>query len=133
MDLRNGALVAVVDGSHLKLFKNTGDACSLELTEQKAGDISSDNKGSTGHPSNSANPDDSQQDEDSFAAGVADMLNKKAMGGSLEQLVVIAAPRTLGKLRKHYHKTLSAKLAGEVAKDLTGHPLADIEKVVQSA
>jgi len=133
MELRNGALVAVVDGSHLKLFKNTGDAGSLKLAEQKTGDISSDNKGSTGHASSSANPDDSQQDEDSFAAGAAEMLNKKAMGGSLEQLVVIAAPRTLGELRKHYHKTLSAKLAGEVAKDLTGHSLADIEKAVQSA
>src|SRR5688500_955664 len=132
MDLRNGALVAVVDGSQLKLFKNTGDAGSLKLTEQKAGDISSEHSGSTGHPSSSANPEASQQDEETFAVGVAEMLNKKAMGGSIEELVVIAAPRTLGELRKHYHKTLSAKLAGEVAKDLTGHSLADIEKAVQS-
>lgn len=134
MELRNGALVAVVDGSNLKLFKNTGDAGSLKLTDQKVDDVDTANKGSGGHhASSSANPDDSQQDEDAFAAGVAAVLNKKAMGGSLDQLVVIAAPRTLGELRKHYHKTLSAKLAGEVAKDLTGHSIADVEKALGAA
>lgn len=133
MNLKNNAFVVVVDGANLKLFKNTGDAGSLKLTEQAAGDVSTDNKGSGGrHFSSSANPADSQQDEDAFAAGVADMLNRKVMGGSIEELVVIAAPRTLGELRKHYHKTLTAKLAGEIAKDLTGHSLADIEKAVSA-
>ena len=134
MDLSKGALVAVVDGANLKLFKNSGDAGSLKLTEQPAGDVSTDNKGSGGrHSSSSANPADSQQDEDAFAAGVAELLNRKAMGGAIDELVVIAAPRTLGELRKHYHKMLSAKLAGEVAKDLTGHSVADIEKAVRAA
>ena len=55
------------------------------------------------------------------------------MGGGIEQLVVIAAPRSLGELRKHYHKTLEAKLTGEIAKDLTGHSIADIEKAVHAA
>ena len=131
MDSKKNALVAVVDGANLKLFKNTGDAASLKLTEQAAGDVSTENKGSGGrHSSSSANPADSQQDEDAFAAGVAEMLNRKAMGGSVEELVVIAAPRTLGELRKHYHKTLTAKLAGEIAKDLTGNSVSDVEKAV---
>jgi protein required for attachment to host cells len=46
---------------------------------------------------------------------------------------VIAAPRTLGELRKHYHKTLEAKMVGEISKDLTGHAMADIEKVIAAA
>lgn len=133
MDLKKNALVAVVDGANLKLFKNTGDAGSLKLTEQAAGNVSTDNKGSGGrHSSSSANPADRQQDEDAFAAGVAEMLNRKVMGGSVDELVVIAAPRTLGELRKHYHKTLSAKLVGEIAKDLTGQSVADIEKAVST-
>jgi protein required for attachment to host cells len=127
-------MVAVVDGANLKLFKNSGGAGSLKLSEQAAEKVSTDNKGSGGrHASSSANPSDSQQDEDAFAAGVAEMLNAKVVGGSVDELVVIAAPRTLGELRKHYHKTLSAKLAGEVAKDLTGHSVADIEKAVTAA
>ena len=46
---------------------------------------------------------------------------------------IIAAPRALGEMRKHYHKTLSAKLLGEISKDLTGHPIADIESAIQAA
>lgn len=52
------------------------------------------------------------------------------MLGKFDNLIVIAAPRTLGELRKHYHKALSAKLLGEIAKDLTSHAIADIEKVI---
>jgi protein required for attachment to host cells len=33
-------------------------------------------------------------------------------------------------MRKHYHKALSAILLGEIAKDLTGHSLADVEKAL---
>jgi len=36
-------------------------------------------------------------------------------------------------MRKHYHKALSAKVVGEIAKDLTGHGLHDIEKAVANA
>lgn len=133
MDLKKIALVAVVDGANLKLFRNIGDAGSLRLTEQAAGDVATGNKGSGGrHASSSADPADSQQAEDAFAAGVADLLNRKVLGGSVDELVVIAAPRTLGELRKHYHKTLSAKLTGEIANDLTGHSIADIEKAVSA-
>jgi protein required for attachment to host cells len=134
VNLKKGALVAVIDGEQLKLFKISGDAGSLKLIEQPTGDVSTDNNGSGGrHTSSSANPSDSQQDEDAFAAGAAESLNRKMMGGSIDELVVIAAPRTLGELRKHYHKTLSAKLVGEVSKDLTGQSVADIEKAVSAA
>jgi len=33
--------------------------------------------------------------------------------------VVIAAPKTLGVLRSHYHKEVESRIAGELAKDLT--------------
>ena len=42
-------------------------------------------------------------------------------------LVVIAAPKTLGELRKHYHKQLETVLEGELSKDLVGRPVADVE------
>jgi protein required for attachment to host cells len=90
-------------------------------------EMQSDNKGAGGrHASSSANPDDSQQDEDGFAFGIAAMLNQQVLAGHIKNLVIIAAPRTLGELRKHYHKTLSSKLLGEIAKDLTGHSLKDV-------
>ena len=134
MKLPKNAVVAVADGATLNLYRNTSDEGSPSLTKLPDADIATTNKGSGGrHQSSSANPSDSQQDEDAFAAGVASVPNTRVLDGKIDDLIVIAAPRTLGELRKHYHKSLKAKLAGEIAKDLTGHSVADIEKAIASA
>lgn len=134
MQLPKGATVAVADGEKLNLFRNNGDEANPKLTALPQADVESDNKGSGArHQSSSANPDDSQVEEDGFAAGVVDFLNRQVLDGKIDDLVIIAAPRTLGELRKHYHKKLSATLIGEIAKDLTGHPVQDIEKTIAAA
>ena len=134
MDLPKGAIVAVADGEKLNLFRNTADNGTLKLTALPPANIDGDAKGSGGrHQSNSANPDDSQIDEDGFAAGVAKHLNQMTKSGKVSKLVIIAAPRTLGELRKQYHKTLSAALAGEISKDLTGQSIGEIEKAIAAA
>lgn len=134
MKIPKKSLIAVVDGEKLNLYQNSGDEHAPNLTALPDAEVSTENMGSGGrHQSSSANPSDSQQDEDSFAAGVAEVLNKRALAGKIEHLIVIAAPRTLGELRKHYHKALEAKLVGEISKDLTGHAIADIEKAVAAA
>jgi len=74
-----------------------------------------------------------QLEEDRFAAETAALLKKRALSNDFEQLIIIAPPKTLGELRKHYHKEVSERLAGELAKDLTGHPIADIEKALVAA
>ncbi len=134
MQLPKGTTVAVADGEILKLFRNTGDATNPKLIALPGSDVSSDNKGSGArHQSSSANPDNSQVEEDSFAAGIAGLLNRQVLDGKVTDLIVIAAPRTLGELRKHYHNKLLAMLVGEIAKDLTGHSLQDIEKAIATA
>ncbi len=134
MQLPKGATVAVADGEKLNLFRNTGDEANPKLTALPGADVGSDNKGSGArHHSSSANPDDSQVEEDSFSAGIADLLNRQVLDGKITDLVIIAAPRALGELRKHYHKKLSATLRGEIAKDLTGHAVQDIEKTIAAA
>ena len=134
MKIPKGALIAVADGEILNLYRNDGDESSPSLAAMPDVAISSENKGSGGrHHSSSANPADSQQDEDGFAAGTAAMLNTRVLDGKVDALIVIAAPRTLGELRKHYHKALVAVLAGEISKDLTGHSVADIEKTIAAA
>lgn len=131
MQLPKGTLVAVADGEKLILFRNGGTGAAAELTALPEIAVDDHNMGSGNrHQSSASNPDDSTQNEDSFAAGVADYLNKQVMGGKVEHVVVIAAPRALGELRKHYHTTLSAALVGEIAKELTGHTVADIEKAL---
>ncbi len=134
MKLPKNAVVAVVDGEALNLYRNTGDESGPSLTALLHADVSTTNKGSgSRHQSSSANPSDSQQDEDGFAAGAAGLLNKQVLDGKIDDLVIIAAPRTLGELRKHYHKSLEAKLVGEIAKELTGHGAADIVKAIAAA
>jgi len=132
MILPKGALVAVVDGEKLVMFKNTGDL-TPELTALPTPDINSVGGGSGSHPSSAANPDDSTQAEDGYAAGVAALLNQQALSGQFEHLFVVAAPKTLGELRKHWHKALEAKLVGELAKDLTGQPTEAIATAIANA
>lgn len=134
MKIPKNATVAVADGEILNLYKNDGDEGSPSLSTLPDEPVSTQNKGSGGrHQSSSANPSDSQQDEDSFAAGTAQILNKHVLDGKIDSLIIIAAPRTLGELRKHYHKSLSAVLLGEIAKDLTGHSIADVAKTITAA
>lgn len=134
MQIPKGATVAVADGEILNLYRNDGDAASPSLSALADTDISTENMGSgSRHRSSSANPDNSLQNEDAFAAGTAEMLNKRVLDGKITSLIIIAAPRTLGELRIHYHKALSEVLAGEIAKDLTGHSVADIEKIIETA
>jgi len=89
--------------------------------------------GPGGPPSGAANPDASAQAEDGYAAGVAAFLNQQALTNQFEHLFVVAAPKTLGELRKHWHKALQAKLVGELAKDLTGQPTDAIATAIANA
>ncbi|MBY0520620.1 MAG: host attachment protein [Sphingomonas sp.] len=134
MKIPQGALVAIVDGEILNLFRNTGDEAAPSLSAVPDVAVSTENMGSGGrHHSSAANSADSQQNEDAFAAGVAQILNKRVLDHKVDHLVIVAAPRTLGELRKHYHKALEAVLVGEIAKDLTGHATPDVEKIIAAA
>jgi len=134
MKISKGTIVAVADGELLNLFQNCGDEGSPALVTMSDVEISSNNRGSGGrHQSSSANPSENQLSEDSFAGGTAAYLNKQVLDGQIESLIIVAAPRTLGELRKHYHKALSAILIGEIPKELTGHSVADVEKSIEAA
>ena len=74
-----------------------------------------------------------QLEEDRFAAETAEMLKKRALSNDYESLIVIAPPKTLGEMRKHYHKEVSQRLLGELSKDLTGHTVPQIEEALLRA
>jgi protein required for attachment to host cells len=134
MLLPSGATVAVTDGQKLILFHNIGHDGHAQLAAAPSPAVDADHPGAdTGHTSSAANPDQAQVDEDGFAVGVADLLNRQVLSGGITDLVIIAPPRTLGALRKHYHQKLSAVLAGEIGKELTGHTVQEIEKAIQAA
>lgn len=133
MMLPKGTTVAVADGEKLNLFRNSGDEAGLKLTPAEHSGVDDDISGSGSRQNSSGNPDPSQASEDGFSAGIVELLNKGVLESKIEGLVVIAAPRALGEMRKHYHKALTAKLLGEIAKDLTGHSIADVEAAIRAA
>jgi protein required for attachment to host cells len=128
MLLPKGTIVAVADGEKFSLFSNTGDEAGPTLTPMAEPDIENVNTGS-----GASNQNERQAAEDGFAGGIAGLLNKRVLDGEISDLIIIAAPRTLGELRKSYHKKLSEVLRGEIPKDLTGHAVHDIEKAIAAA
>lgn len=134
MQLPNGVTVAVADGERLILLRNTGHEAHPKLTVFTGDAVDGDHPGAdAGHHSSAANPDQSQVDEDGFAVGVANLLNKRVLAGDIDRLVIIAPPRTLGELRKHYHPKLAAVLMSEIGKELTGRTVEEIEQAIAAA
>ena len=132
MMLPKGTIVAVADGEKLNLFRNAGDEAELKLAPLEYAHVG-DAHASGSRQTSSGNPDPSQASEDGFSAGIVGFLNKEALESRIDGLVIIAAPRALGEMRKHYHKALSAKLLAEIAKDLTGHAVGDVEAAIHGA
>ncbi|MFA6156816.1 host attachment protein [Mesorhizobium sp.] len=134
MILPNGATVAVVDGGRLRLFRNKGHEPHVDLVSLPDPEVGSGHAGSgTRHRSSTANPDDGRLKEDDFIAGAAKHLNAEVLAGRIQQLLVIADPRSLGELRKHFHGTLTGRLVGEIGKDLSGQTDASIQSAIMAA
>lgn len=135
MHIQNGTTVAVVDGQKLSLFRSAGGDPRPKLHPLPTDPIGSTHKGGApgGAAAGSGSSSDAPQDEAGFAAGVADFLNRQAIGGGLTKLLVIADPKTLGLMRKQYHAKLKEALVGEIPKDLTGQTSEDIENAIAAA
>lgn len=65
-----------------------------------------------------------------FAREVASVLDKSAQSGHFEQLVLVAPAVVMGELRKVLARPVIDRIVAEVAKDLTGHPVPEIEKLL---
>lgn len=126
MLLPHGAIIALVDGRGLELYRNAGNIAEPSLAPLPAPSLEPRNKGAGGRHETVANPSGNLLDEDAHAAAVADWLNSEVLAHRIEQLVVIAAPRTLGELRRHYHKQLEQVLFAELDKDLVGRPANEV-------
>lgn len=133
MLLPHGAVIALVDGQKFELFRNRGNEAEPDLEPLPAPTLDEHNKAAGAHHySSSGNPQAHLLEEDAHAAAVAQWLNGQVLGHKIETLVVIAAPRTLGELRKHYHKQTEHALHGELSKDLIGKPGPEIVAALRS-
>jgi protein required for attachment to host cells len=135
MQIPHNAHVALANGERFVVMRNVGQplepkfeqvqALDLELTNFSAGvrhqDPAGQRNGST------------DIDELAHGAAIAEWLNKRALAGELEAVVVAADPKTLGQIRQHCHKELQSRIVGELAKDLTNQPVPAIERALADA
>ncbi len=134
MRLPHDTMVAVADGEKLHLFRSEGNEEHPRLTPAGHPHVEGSNHAAGArHRSSAANPDEKQDGEDVFAAATAKMLNEQAMSNAFAHAVVIASPRMLGELRKHYHKSFQAKILKEIAKDMTGQHKDQIATAIAHA
>ena len=120
MLLPHRTLVAVIDGSEFELYRNTGTEAEPELSPEESPKLDASNHSGGSHHSSSGNPGGHQNDEDAHAIAAAEWLNQQVLGHKVEHLVIFAAPRTLGEIRKHYHKLTEQALLGEINKSMAG-------------
>ena len=67
-------------------------------------------------------------EEHKFAREVAGALESIVRKNGARALVIVAPARTLADLRKAFHDDVKKKIIAEVDKDLTKHPVYEIEK-----
>ncbi|UAK22937.1 host attachment family protein [Sphingomonas nostoxanthinifaciens] len=135
MHIPHDARILVADGAKMLFFRNEGDAQQPNLqvvaAEQQADEADRDIKSApAGRMPGGNNADESdfhQQAEDRFAVEAAERVNRGALADEFETLIIVAPPRTLGELRRHFHAKAQAKITAEIAKDLTNHPVDRIE------
>lgn len=135
MKIPHKAHVALVDGNRFLVLRNNGQPFepSLELVAQPDLDPTNFSAGIRNQEPSAPGGASTNLNELAHGAAAADWLNRKAMAGEIDQLVVVADPKTLGEMRRHYHVELKDRLAGELAKALTGEPIPTIEKVLAAA
>lgn len=139
------ALVFVGDGTKALFLRNKGDAehVNLEVEQVFAQDNPATRDQGTDRPGRSFASSGAQRSameqtdwhqlaEDRFVGEVADKLYKHAHAGRFQSLIVVAPPKVLGQLRKAFHKEVSDKVSAEVPKELTSHPIHEIEKLLSA-
>tara|TARA_R110001599_G_scaffold78552_1_gene213479 strand:+ start:13014 stop:13457 length:444 start_codon:yes stop_codon:yes gene_type:complete len=139
MLVRKDSKVIAVDGSRMAMFRNVGEAFApvLELIEEhknpslRTSELGTDKPGrsfQSGSPRRGAHEltDLQQLEEDRFVTDVAQRI-EKIVGDTKAGVILVAAPRALGVIRKQMKSETSARLVAEIAKDFgpdAAEPLA---------
>ena len=137
------ALVLIADGARAKLLRNTGTArqprfvTEFELyqdnppTREQGTDRPGRYSAVDGVSRSAVEQTDwHQRAEDRFAQDVATLLNRIAHTRPFRRLVVIAAPKVLGKLRGAFDPEVATKVVAEIPKDLTPMPISELPRLL---
>ena len=143
MALPHRALVLVADGTKVLFLRNHGDQNQIDLRteshdareDRKDREIKTDAPGTMkqsmgyGRPSYEET-DFQQQEQDRWVKDAAEALKKRALRNDFEALAIIAPPKSLGVMRKEFHKEVERRIVLTVNKEMTDRPIPDIEELL---
>ena len=72
-------------------------------------------------------------EEHRFAKKVAAAMEEVVRARNVRALVVVAPPKTLADLRHAFHPDVQMRVIAEINKDLTKHPVGEIERHLTAA
>ncbi len=141
ISLPHDAFVLVGDGRKALFLRNEGDETFVNLRTERVltGDdsatheLGSDRPGRTFQSVGARRSAVEQTDwheieEQRFAHDVAAALLRLVRERKVKALIIVAPPRTLAELRRVLHSEVKNCIVAELDKDLTKHPIDDIEK-----
>lgn len=124
--------IVVADGARAQIVRQAGVGAALEPvpgqefinpSQERTRDLGTDRPGrsadSGGNRHGMKETDWHQQGKRRFARTIAERLERRAEAKAFDRLVLVAPPETLGELRANLGKHASARLGGEIPKDLT--------------
>jgi len=142
MKIPRDALVFVGDGRKALFLRNIGDAQAPNLAAETVladenpptHEQGTDRPGRTfkrAHTNrrSSMEPTDWHElEKHRFAGRVASAIENLVRAEKVKAIIIVAPPRTLSDLRQAFHADVKKRIIAEVEKDLTRHPVADIEE-----
>jgi protein required for attachment to host cells len=137
----HNAYVIVGDGRKALFLRNEGNGVTLRLKTEQV--LQNDNpptrEQGSGPPGRSFQSVGSSRSsveqtdwheigEQRFARIIADALEALARDRDVAGFVIVAPPRALADLRRALDGSVKHRLIAEIDKDLTGHPVSEIER-----
>ncbi|HEY7385494.1 MAG TPA: host attachment protein [Beijerinckiaceae bacterium] len=145
LKIAHGGWVVVGDGRTALLLSNQGDEVYPNLQVEQVLEASPNppthEQGTdqppravfAGRRSAIAQTDWHDLAEQRFARDVAEALEKMHHTSPIKTLIVVAPPRTLSTFRQAFSESLKRSIVAEINKDLTKHPLPEIERLLTRA
>lgn len=145
MKIGHAAWVVIADSEKYQVFENHGGAAVLDLrirkhniadnppTREQGADRPGRFPSPGGQMSAVADTDWHQLQKENAAIELAKRINEWAGKGDFQELVLVADPKTLGRVRRNLNATAAGKIIREFDKDLTQHPVTEIERLLSAA
>jgi protein required for attachment to host cells len=134
----------IADGGRARVMTRKAEGSGYEEVEnfdfvadhRQTKDINADRPGrsfnSVGGSRHAMEPptDPHREEKRKFAHRLCDYLDEKRGANAFDQLVIVAAPRTLGDLRDALSEAVKDKVVEEIAKDIVKVPTADMNDML---